>query len=235
MPAAGEWSGLPLTSMGVLMRVDIVTLTTASAAALTIGLASPAFGAGAPASAPRAGVGHIAPAQVSTHQLLLARDGDGDGDGDTGGDIDQRGCGGDFCGGFRHRHCGSPACFHGFHHGLLGRGILGHGGPFVFGGAGCGIGCGGWGGGGGGNVSGAVANESGFEAPPPARKPMRRRPAAPMRMPRQVTVVPSRAVPTGFGGSQGSKVPLGLAGLSLLLGGAGLLVARRRLRTGARS
>ncbi len=235
MPAAGEWSGLPLTSMGVLMRVDIVTLTTASAAALTIGLASPAFGAGAPASAPRAVVGHIVPAQESAHRLVLARDGDGDGDGDVRGDLDQRGCGGDFCGGFIHRHCGSPACFRGFHRGLFRHGLFRHGGPFVFGGAGCGIGCGGWGGGGG-DVSGVAANESGAEAAPPERRPVtHRRPAAPMRARRQVAVVPSRAVPTGFGGSQGSKMPLGIAGLSLLLGGAGLLVVRRRLRASARS
>lgn len=234
IPTAGEWSGLSLTSMGVLMRVDIMTLTTASAAALTIGLASPAFGAGAPASALRAGIGHLAPAQAAAHQVGLARDGDGGGDGDGGrdgdvhGDLDQRG--GDIGGGFRHRHCGSPSCFHGFHHGLLG-------GPFVFGGAGCGIGCGGgFGGGfGGGGDRTAIAEEEAGGGGVAGRRPMRRRPSVPMRVRHQVSVVPSHAVPTGFGGSQGSKVPLGLAGLSLLLGGAGLLVARRRLRTSARS
>ncbi|MCO6008709.1 LPXTG cell wall anchor domain-containing protein [Actinoallomurus purpureus] len=55
-----------------------------------------------------------------------------------------------------------------------------------------------------------------------------------MRMRRQVGVVPSGAVRAGFGGSQGSSVPLGVAGLSLILGGTGLL-ARRRIRAGARS
>ncbi|WP_329253369.1 hypothetical protein OG417_10550 [Actinoallomurus sp. NBC_01490] len=41
---------------------------------------------------------------------------------------------------------------------------------------------------------------------------------------------------TGFGGSQGTNVPLGVAGMSLLLGGAGLLpLARRRLQASARS
>lgn len=235
MPAAGEWSGLSLTSMGVLMRVDIMTLTTASAAALTIGLASPAFGAGAPVSALRAGIGHLAPAQAAAHQIVLARDGDGDGDGgrdgDVRGDVDQRGGDGDISGGIRRRHCGSPGCFHGFHHGLLG-------GPFVFGGAGCGIGCGGgWGGGGwgGGGDRTAIAEEEGEGGGGGGQRPTHRRPSMPMHMRHQVSVVPSHAVPTGFGGSQGSKVPLGLAGLSLLLGGAGLLVARRRLRTSARS
>jgi hypothetical protein len=44
------------------------------------------------------------------------------------------------------------------------------------------------------------------------------------------------AVHGGFGGSQGMNAPLGLAGLSLLVGGAGLLpLARRRLQASARS
>jgi hypothetical protein len=48
--------------------------------------------------------------------------------------------------------------------------------------------------------------------------------------------VPMGAVRSGFGGAQGMNAPLGLAGLSLLLGGAGLLpLARRRLQASARS
>ncbi|MGI5232299.1 hypothetical protein [Actinoallomurus sp. CA-142502] len=48
--------------------------------------------------------------------------------------------------------------------------------------------------------------------------------------------VPTGAVRTGFGGTQGANVPLGVAGMSLLLGGAGLLpLARRRLQASARS
>ncbi|GAA4603687.1 hypothetical protein GCM10023195_12260 [Actinoallomurus liliacearum] len=53
-------------------------------------------------------------------------------------------------------------------------------------------------------------------------------------VPGQVSAVPRGAVPTGFGGSQGASVPIGVAGLTLILGGAGL-IARRRIRTGARS
>jgi hypothetical protein len=49
-------------------------------------------------------------------------------------------------------------------------------------------------------------------------------------------MVPTGAVRSGFGGTQGLNAPLGLAGLSLLIGGAGLLpVARRRLQASARS
>ncbi|MEV0408645.1 LPXTG cell wall anchor domain-containing protein [Actinoallomurus sp. NPDC050550] len=55
-----------------------------------------------------------------------------------------------------------------------------------------------------------------------------------MHMRAQVRAVPSGAVHAGFGGGQGANVPLGVAGLSLILGGTGLL-ARRRIRTGARS
>ncbi|MFB9837424.1 hypothetical protein [Actinoallomurus acaciae] len=48
--------------------------------------------------------------------------------------------------------------------------------------------------------------------------------------------IPTGAVRTGFGGTQGTNVPLGVAGMSLLLGGAGLLpLARRRLQASARS
>ncbi|WP_285579931.1 hypothetical protein [Actinoallomurus iriomotensis] len=60
------------------------------------------------------------------------------------------------------------------------------------------------------------------------------RPAAPAAAPRRY--VPTGAVRTGFGGTQGANVPLGVAGMSLLLGGAGLLpLARRRLQASARS
>jgi hypothetical protein len=58
---------------------------------------------------------------------------------------------------------------------------------------------------------------------------------APAPAPRR-RYVPMGAVRGGFGGTQGMNAPLGLAGLSLLVGGAGLLpLARRRLRASARS
>ncbi|GAA4638602.1 hypothetical protein GCM10023196_097010 [Actinoallomurus vinaceus] len=149
---------------------------------------------------------------------LVRRDGDGDGDGDGGGDGDgdrdgdlrQHHCDGDFCGGFRHRHR------HG--HGI---------GPFAFGDSGCeGEHCGD-----GDHVAaddqeGGCCSEEQEKAKPEH--------ARPMHMRAQVGRVPSGAVHAGFGGGQGSNVPLGVAGLSLILGGTGLL-ARRRIRTGARS
>jgi hypothetical protein len=53
---------------------------------------------------------------------------------------------------------------------------------------------------------------------------------------RGVAAVPRGAVRAGFGGSQGSSAPLGIAGLSLLIGGAGLVpLARRRMQASGRS
>lgn len=214
------------------MRVDILTLATASAAALTIGLASPAFAS--PAFGDYQGLraqGASSTLQPGeTAQALLQRRGGGGGDGD-----------GDSFSASRHRSCGSfSGC----------RGLLGHrGGIFgggVFGGAG------GWGGGGGGGCCGGdrVSWEESGAAGAPSRPsvPQARPRAAAVPPPavvqrrrmivqrRQVVRVPRRAVPTGFGGSQGSNLPLGIAGLSLILGGVGLLpLARRRTRASERA
>jgi LPXTG-motif cell wall-anchored protein len=52
----------------------------------------------------------------------------------------------------------------------------------------------------------------------------------------EVAAVPHGAVRTGFGGGQESNAPLGIAGLSLMVGGAGLLpLVRRRVRASGRS
>lgn len=199
------------------MRVKTLTLATA---ALTFGLASPA----------------LASATLGEHQgmrtqALLQR---GGGDCDGGG-----GCadGDSFSG---HRHCGSA--------GSCGR-LFGGGGPFGgFGGGFGGFG-GGFGGGGGGGGDRVSYGESGrwccagkrarVPAPRvavPRRRPMLARPGRVVVHRRQVMRVPRRAVPTGFGGSQGMNLPLGIAGMSLILGGAGLLpLARRRIRTSERS
>jgi hypothetical protein len=213
------------------MRVETLTLTTASAAALTIGLASPALGAshtGAHAALHHR-VQHVAVhtgarqalIPEGSHKLALVRrggdgGGDGDGDGDRDGDLRQHHCDGDFCGGFRHRHrhCSGLHC-----------GI----GPFAFGDSGCeGEHCGD------GDRVAADESEGGCcsEEEEKAKKEHAR--PMPMRMRPQVRAVPSGAVRSGFGGGQGMSVPLGVAGLSLILGGTGL-IARRRIRTGARS
>jgi hypothetical protein len=204
------------------MRVDILTLTTASAAALTIGLASPALAAsntdaqaGLHQRAQHVAVHPWAQSLTpeSAHGLnLVRRDGDGDdddddddGDGGGGGDDDHHR--------FRHRH----------HRGIA---------PFAFGDEGCdGESCGGDGDHAAGEEEGGGCCAGGGGAGREVVKKVRGRT---VRMPGQVSAVPSGAVRTGFGGAQGSSVPLGVAGLTLILGGAGLL-ARRRIRTGARS
>jgi hypothetical protein len=207
------------------MRVKTLTLTTASAAALTIGLASPALALGTTAGAVHNQTGFGAHHQGALHDGLhhmvaLPKgddDDDDDGDGGGGGDAEIGGI-------HRTRHTGPR--------GLCGVG--GHVGGFVHG---CGEESGddddddeGPGGGdfasqhstaccqgGGGMAHVRVA-----------------RPPAPVVVHRHY--VPSGAVHAGFGGSQGMNLPLGVAGLSLLAGGAGLLpLARRRLQASARS
>jgi hypothetical protein len=198
---------------GGLMRVKTLTLATA---ALTFGLAAPAL------ASPTLGE-----YQGMRTQASLQRGG-GDCDGDGGcADSDS------FSG---HRHCGSfGSCGHLFGHGPL----SGFGGGF---------GGGGFGGGGGGDrvawdTSGGwccAAKHARVPArvapPPPALRRPLARPGRVIVHRRQVMRVPRRAVPTGFGGSQGMNLPLGIAGMSLILGGAGLLpLARRRIRTSERS
>jgi hypothetical protein len=200
------------------MRVDTLTLTTASAAALTIGLASPALGAsntdvqaGLHQRAQHVAVYPGAHALTPEHGLnLVRRDGDDDGDDDDD-DGDGRGDDGDFDHQrFRHRH----------------KGIA----PFAFGDEGCdGGSCGDGEHFSGEEGGGCCGGGGGF-----GREVVKRTRTRSARMPGQVAAVPSGAVRTGFGGTQGSGVPLGVAGLTLILGGAGLL-ARRRIRTGARS
>lgn len=194
------------------MRVKTLTLATA---ALTFGLASPALAS--PALGDHQG--------MRTQALPQRGGGDCDGDG---------GCG-DSDSFSSHRHCGGA--------GSCGR-LFGGGPLSSFGGGFGGFGGGGWGGGGGGGDR-VEWGESGCCAAKPARVharvaiPHRRMLARPGRVivhRRQVMRVPSRAVPTGFGGSQGMNLPLGIAGMSLILGGAGLLpLARRRIRTSERS
>jgi hypothetical protein len=193
------------------MRVELLTLTTASAAALTIGLASPALGAAFQTDT-HAGLHHWAK-QVTVHPGTLVRgdddDGDGDGDGggdDSGGDVEQH------RGGFRHRH----------HHGIA---------PFAFGDEGCdGESCGdGDHGGGEESEENCCAGGGQKEKEKEVEKKVKGRV---VRM-GQVGAVPRGGVPTGFGGSREMSLPMGVAGLSLILGGTGLL-ARRRIRTGAR-
>ena len=203
-----------------------MTLTTASAAALTIGLASPALalattagGLGAVHNQTGFGAHHQGALHTGIHhQVALPRDGDDDdGDDDGGGDD-----GGDaeIGGGQRTRHH---------------KGLCGVGGRI----GGLANGCGeensddddddegGGGGDFGSQDSSACCAQGGghvrVSRPAPAPAPRRR-------------YVPMGAVRSGFGGTQGMNAPLGLAGLSLLVGGAGLLpLARRRLRASARS
>lgn len=193
------------------MRVKTLTLATA---ALSFGLAAPALASSTLDS------------QGLRSQVLLQRGGDDCGDGGGCGDSDSFSS---------HRHCGSGA----------GCGRLFGGGPFSAGGfggfGGGGFGGGGFGGGGGGDR--VEYGESGHFCCAAKHARVHARVAAPrMARPgvvmhrRQVVRVPVRAVPTGFGGSQGMNLPLGIAGLSLVLGGAGLLpLARRRIRASERS
>jgi hypothetical protein len=207
------------------MRVKTLTLTTASAAALTIGLASPAL-----ALAPTAGMGAVhnqtgfgAQHQGALHDglhhlvVLPKGDDDDDDDGDDGGGGDA-----EVGGVHRARHFGGPR-------GLCG--IGGHIGGFAHG---CGEDDGDDddedGGGGGGDFGSQHVSAGGGGGG--VRHVRVSRPAA---APRHY-MVPRGAIRTGFGGSQGLNAPLGLAGLTLLVGGAGLVpLARRRLRASARS
>jgi hypothetical protein len=209
------------------MRVKTLTLTTASAAALTIGLASPALGL-APA------VGDLGAAHNQTllgahhqgalhsgvhHQVMLPRDDDDD-EGDGGGGDD----GGEAESGHRTHHH---------------RGLCGVGGSI----GGLAQGCGEEGGedddeGGGGDHGSEETSNCCGGGGGHHEKHIRVTHSAPQRVVvhREVQAVPRGAVPTGFGGSQGSSAPLGLAGLSLMLGGAGLLpLARRRMRASGRA
>ena len=203
-----------------------MTLTTASAAALTIGLASPALalattagGLGTVQNQTGFGAHHQGALHNGIHhQVALPRDDDDDDGDDDGGDD-----GGDAeIGGVnRSHHANGPR-------GLCGVG--GHIGGFAHG-------CGEEGdddddddGGGGG---GDFASEDNSACC--AQGHVRVSRPAPAPAPRR-HYVPMGAVRSGFGGTQGMNAPLGLAGLSLLVGGAGLLpLARRRLRASARS
>lgn len=208
------------------MRVKTLTLTTASAAALTIGLASPAL-----ALAPTAGMGavhhqtgfgalHQGALHDGLHHMVALPKGDDDddeGDDDGGGDAEIGGV-------HRARHFGGP------------RGLCGVGGRIGGLAQGCGEEAGdddddeGPGGG-----DFASQHSSACCEHAPARVRVSRPVVAPVApVPRRR--IPVGAVRSGFGGSQGLNAPLGLAGLGLLAGGAGLLpLARRRLRASARS
>lgn len=209
------------------MRVKTLTLTTASAAALTIGLASPAL-----ALAPTASFGavhnqtgfsaqHQGALHDGLHHLvaLPKGDDDDDDDGDGGGDAEIGGV-------HRSRHFGGP------------RGLCGIGGHI----GGLANGCGeeaaddddddGPGGGDFGSQRTSACCSGGGVA---RRVRVIRQAPAPAPAPRR-HMVPMGAVRTGFGGSQGLNAPLGLAGLALLASGTGLVpLARRRLRASARS
>lgn len=209
------------------MRVKTLTLTTASAAALTIGLASPAFalattagGIGAVHNQTGFGAQHQGALHDGLHHMVVLPKGDDDdddeGDGDGGGDAE-------IGGSHTSRHFGGPR-------GLCGVG--GHIGGFAHG---CGEEAGddddeGEGAGDFGSQDSTACCE---HAQVKVSRPAAPRPAPPA--PRR-HMVPMGAVHGGFGGGQGMNAPLGLAGLSLLLGGAGLLpLARRRLQASARS
>jgi hypothetical protein len=205
-----------------------MTLTTASAAALTIGLASPALALATSADVLGAvhnqtgfGAHHQGVLHNGVHQVALPK---GDDDDDDEGDDDGGGGGDAEIGGSHHsRHHSGPR-------GLCGVG--GHIGGFAHG-------CGEESGDDddddeGGQGDHASEHSSACCQGGGARHVRVERPAA---APAPVHhMVPMGAVRSGFGGSQGLNAPLGLAGLSLLIGGAGLLpVARRRLQASARS
>jgi hypothetical protein len=210
------------------MRVKTLTLTTASAAALTIGLASPAFALATAAGELGAvhqqagfGVQHQAALHSGLHHMVALPKGDDD-DGDDDGDGDGGGGSSESSG--SHRHFGGP------------RGLCGVGGHI----GGLAQGCGeeengdddddeGGQGDHGSESSNACCEHGGHV------RVSRPAPAAVAPAPRH-HMVPMGAVHSGFGGTQGMNAPLGLAGLSLLVGGAGLLpLARRRLQASARS
>lgn len=207
------------------MRVKTLTLTTASAAALTIGLASPALALASTADMLGAvhnqtgfGAHHQGVLHNGMHQVALPKgDDDDDDEGDGGGGDDAE------IGGIHRSHHTGP------------RGLCGVGGHIGGLAHGCGEEAGddddddeGPGGGDYGSEHTSACCAAGHEHVRVVR------PAAPAPAPRHY--VPMGAVRTGFGGTQGTNVPLGVAGMSLLLGGAGLLpLARRRLQASARS
>jgi hypothetical protein len=203
------------------MRVKTLTLTTASAAALTIGLASPALAlataGGLGAVHYQTGFGaHQGALHSAHHQVVLAKGDDDDEEGDGGGDD-----GGDAEVGGVHRS----------HHAHGPRGLCGVGGHI----GGLAQGCG--------EESGDDDDDD--EGPGGGDHGSMHSSSCCASAPERVTVshpsyphyaAPSGAVRSGFGGSQGMNAPLGLAGLSLMVGGAGLLpLARRRLQASARS
>jgi hypothetical protein len=209
------------------MRVKTLTLTTASAAALTIGLASPAL-----AMANTAGIGAVhnqtgfgAQHQGALHDglhhmVVLPKGDDDDDDGDGGGDDAEIG------GSHSSRHFGGP------------RGLCGVGGHI----GGLAQGCGEEAGddddddGGGHGDYGSEDSSACCQGGGGHVKVSRPAAPAPVAPAPRHRMMPMGAVRSGFGGSQGLNAPLGLAGLSLLAGGAGLLpLARRRLRASARS
>ena len=207
------------------MRVKTMTLTTASAAALTIGLASPALalattagGIGAVHNQAGFGAHHQGALHDGMHHMVALPKGDDDddeGDDDGGGDDAE-------IGGSHSSHHSGP------------RGLCGVGGHI----GGLAQGCG--------EESGDDDDEDGPGNGDSAserssacceHEHVRVRPApAPPAPGAPRHYVPTGAVRSGFGGTQGMNAPLGLAGLSLLVGGAGLLpLARRRLQASARS
>jgi hypothetical protein len=207
-----------------------MTLTTASAAALTIGLASPALalantagGLGAVHNQTGFGAYHQGALHTGIHQqVALPKDGDGD---DDDGDDDGGDDGGDAEIGGVHRS----------HHAKGPRGLCGIGGHI----GGFAHGCGEEGDDDddddGGHGSGFASEQHSSACCARGGHVRVSRPAAPAPAPRR-RYVPMGAVRGGFGGTQGMNAPLGLAGLSLLVGGAGLVpLARRRLRASARS
>ena len=200
-----------------------MTLTTASAAALTIGLASPALalattagGLGAVHNQTGFGAHHQGAVHNGIHhQVALPRDDDDDDEGeggDDGGDAEISGVHRSHHSGGRHGLCGVGGHIGGLAHGCGEEGDDddddgdGHGGGDYAS-----------------EDNSACCEHGHVKVSHPAPAP--RRP-----------YVPRGAVRSGFGGTQGMNAPLGLAGLSLLVGGAGLLpLARRRLQASARS
>lgn len=202
------------------MRVKTLTLTTASAAALTIGLASPALAMASAAG--NLGAAHqafetqhqtVASLGTLSRALPKGDDDDGDDDGGGGGSAD----------------IGTSRHFR--HHGGL-CGIGGHIGGLA---NGCGEEAGddddeGHGGG------DYASEDHGGCCGHHARHVVVHQAAPQVVHHREVTIVPRGPVRTGFGGTQGMSAPLGIAGLTLMLGGAGLTpLARRRMRASGRS
>ena len=205
------------------MRVKTLTLTTASAAALTIGLASPALALATTAGELGAvhqtgfGVHHQGVLHNGMHQVALPKgDDDDDDEGDGGGGDDAE------IGGIHRTNHRGP------------RGLCGVGGHIGGLAQGCGEENGDDDDDEGGHGGGDFASEHSSACCQQEHEHVRvSRPAA---APAPRHYVPMGAVRSGFGGTQGMNAPLGLAGLSLLVGGAGLLpLARRRLQASARS